>query len=215
MTVALALFGNGSFFHSANEAIANNDMSIMNQTCQDANFPFQRIDIHSSSTFRESFIEACSYVADGESQYYSIESAGDIEIMYYNWLTLFNNTGMPSIGDKEGSPSTNAAAALDIGVYLATEAWLVQTASGSNPFGPRNIYTSVRKLQPTSLSPPVTLKRKLLTMIPITLSLDRLPFVPRARSQPRSSSASSSQCKWVVWGCWSGISTPSLRGRRN
>lgn len=144
MTVALALFGNGSFFHSANEAIANNDMSIMNQTCQDANFPFQRIDTLSSSTFRESFIGACSYVADRESRYSSIESAGDIEIMYYNWLTLFNNTGMPSIGDKQGSPSTNAAAALDIGVYLATEAWLAQTASGSNPFGPRNIYTSVR-----------------------------------------------------------------------
>ena len=215
MTVALALFGNGSFFHSANEAIVNNDMSIMNQTCQDANFPFQRIDVFSGSTFDDSFIRACGRVADRESNYSNIESAGDVEIMYYNWLKLFNNTGMPSIGDKEGSPSTNAAAALDIGVYLATEAWLVQTASVSNPFGPRNIHTSVRKLQPTSLSPPVTLKRKLLTMIPITLSLDRLPFVPRARSQPRSSSASSSQCKWVVWGCWSGISTPSLRGRRN
>ena len=105
---------------------------------------FQRIDIHSSSTFRESFIEACFYVADGESQYSSIESAGDIEIMYYNWLKLFNNTDLPSIGDKEGSPSSNAAAALDIGVYLATEAWLSQTASGSQPFGPREIYYSVR-----------------------------------------------------------------------
>jgi hypothetical protein len=148
MTVALALFGNGSFFHSANEAITNNDMSIMNQTCQDANFPFQRIDGYSSTIFRNSFMRACAYVANRESQYSSIQSAGDVEVMYYNWLTLFNNTDLPSIGDKRGglfaSPSSNAAAALDIGVYLATEAWLTDTASGSVPFGPRNIYYSVR-----------------------------------------------------------------------
>lgn len=143
MTVALALFGNGSFFHSANEAIVNNDMSIMNQTCQDANFPFQRIDLYSSTSFRNSFMNACAYVADRESQYSSIESVGDIEIMYYNWLTLFNNTNLPSIGDQDRSPSSNAAAALDIGVYLAAEAWLAQAASDSEPFGPRNIYYSV------------------------------------------------------------------------
>jgi len=147
MTVALALFGNGSFLHSANKAIINNDMSIMNQTCQDANFPFQRIDLFSSTTFGDSFMGACSYVANRKSQYSSIESVGDIEIMYYNWLKLFNNTGLPSIGvGRQASPSTNAAAALDIGVYLATEAWLTQTASGSMPFGPRNIYISVRNL---------------------------------------------------------------------
>lgn len=148
MTVALALFGNGSFLHSANEAIVNNDMSIMNQTCQAANFPFQRIDLFSGSTFGSSFIDACGYVADREPHYSNIESVGDIEIMYYNWLTLFNNTDLPSIGDKrkgtKASPSSNAAAALDIGVYLATETWLTQTASGSMPFGPRNIYYSVR-----------------------------------------------------------------------
>ena len=148
MTVALALFGNGSCFHSANEAVVHNDMSIMNQTCQDANFPFQRIDQYSSITFGSSFIDACGYVADRESQYSRIESAGDIEIMYYNWVKLFNNTDLPSIGDQRSglraSPSSNAAAALDIGVYLATEAWLAQTASGSLPIGPREIYTSVR-----------------------------------------------------------------------
>jgi hypothetical protein len=144
MTVALALFGNGSFFHSASEAIVNNDMSIMNQTCQDANFPFQRIDIHSRTTFDSSFMDACGYVADRESQHSGIEGVGDIEIMYYNWLKLFNNTDLPSIGDHQASPSTNAAAALDIGVYLATEAWLTQTAAGSPPFGPRNVHYSVR-----------------------------------------------------------------------
>lgn len=174
MTVALALFGNGSFFHYANEAIVNNDMSIMNQTCQDANFPFQRIDLFSSTTFRSSFMGACAYVADRESQYSNIESIGDIEIMYYNWLTLFNNTDLPSIGDQRtgpiANPSSNAAAALDIGVYLATEAWLAQTASGSLPFGPRNIYNSVRNPHHYDL---LQFLRKLLTMILITLSLDR------------------------------------------
>ena len=148
MTVALALFGNGSFFHSANEAIVNNDMSIMNQTCQDANFPFQRIDFYSGTTFRDSFKGACAYVAINENRYSSIESVGDIEVMYYNWLKLFNNTDLPRIGDQRSglraSPSSNAAAALDIGVYLATEAWLAQAASGSFPIGPREIYTSVR-----------------------------------------------------------------------
>jgi hypothetical protein len=144
MTVALALFGNGSFFHSANEAIVNNDMSIMNQTCQDANFPSQRIEFYSSTTWDSSFMGACSYVAGRESQYSNIESVGDIEIMYYNWLKLFKNTDLPSTGDQQASPSANAAAALNIGVYLATEAWLTQTASGSLPFGPRNIYYSVR-----------------------------------------------------------------------
>lgn len=148
MTVALALFGNGSFFHSANEAILNNDMSIMNQTCQDANFPFQRIGIDSSTTFGSSFLGACDYVADRKSQYSNIESVVNIENMYYTWLKLFNKTDLPSIGAKRRgskvSPSSNAAAALDIGVYLATEAWLMQTASDSLPFGPRNIYNSVR-----------------------------------------------------------------------
>lgn len=144
MTVALALFGNGSFFHSANEAIVNNDMSIMNQTCQDANFPFQRIDPSSSTNFGSSFMAACASVVDRETRYSEIESAGDIEIMYYNWLQLFNNTDLPSIGDDDSTPSSNAAAALDIGVYLATEAWLTQTASGSMPYGPREIYYSVR-----------------------------------------------------------------------
>jgi hypothetical protein len=154
MTVALALFGNGSFFHSANEAIANNDMSIMNQTCQDANFPFQRIDGLSSTTlgFGNSFMSACAYVADRPSQYSSIGSAGDIEIMYYNWLKLFNNTDLPSnFKGISARPSSNAAAALDIGVYLATEAWLTDTASGSVPFGPRNIYYSVRNPHASAL----------------------------------------------------------------
>lgn len=187
MTVALALFGNGSFFHSANDAIVNKDMSIINLTCQDANFPFQRIDHRSSSVFGSSFMDACAYIANPESQYSDIESVGDIEIMYYNWLQLFNNTDLPSIGhhENETGPSRNAAAALGIGVYLATEVWLTQTASGSMPFGPREIYYSVRN--PNHYNGP-RLPRKLLTMILITLSLDRLPFVPRARSQLRSSS---------------------------
>lgn len=116
----------------------------MNQTCQDANFPFQRIDRLSSTNFGSSFIAACAYVVDRKSQYSEIESAGDIEIMYYNRLQLFNNTDLPSIGDDKSSPSSNVAAALDISVYLATESWLTQTASGSMPNGPREIYYSVR-----------------------------------------------------------------------
>lgn len=127
------MFGNQSFFYVAANSSNSTFPSTIAQICQSGNIPFARLSLLLFGV--EGPLDYCN---DINSQYYERVNVGNstLDAMLYNWFLIFNST--------TGGYDDYAVEALSVGMFLASEAWLTQTAYLTSGLtgNARNIYTS-------------------------------------------------------------------------
>ncbi|TAQ87222.1 hypothetical protein B7494_g4454 [Chlorociboria aeruginascens] len=140
MTSALAMFGNESFFYVARNSSKSSFPGPISQICQAGNIPFTRLTIFSPLEYNNIY-GPCSDINSRYTEEFMTDNS-TMESMLYQWFGIFNLTGTK---DSEGYPydaGNYAKKALEVGMFFANEAWLVQTAAATYLTGARNIYTS-------------------------------------------------------------------------
>lgn len=123
MTSAMAIFGNGSFFHTASNGTNSSEYSVLSALCQQNTIPFGQLDLLQFNAWQGS----CSKFELMDAQTRPDEQ--DIPTLLWNWIGNFQQVGV-------------AGEALLASMFFANQAMLTITSAATQTFGAREIYSA-------------------------------------------------------------------------